>query len=162
MALFLALLSLSLLPADVSVSIDIDGLDFLWRDGLRVGGNCSWDYDDIKITIPIRYGKSDDGFLHFLETGALIGVYPIDGLGLVVEASFLKIGWLWGVAAPSDQLAIVSEGGIGWDYSFGHFYIEPRITYRTNLSLTGESAEVFKKIPQFNGVRASLSLGLIF
>ena len=162
MALFLILLSLSFLNAAVSVSIDMDGLDFLWRDGMRLGGKCAFGYNDIKITIPIRYGKSDDNFLHFLESGVLIGVHPIEDLGLIVEASFLKVGWLWGVAAPTDQLALVSEGSIGWDYSFGHFYVEPRLTYRTLISLTGESAEAFEKIPQFTGVRASLSLGIVF
>ncbi len=162
MALFLVLCSLSFLYSAVSVSIDVDGLDSIWREGLRVGGNCSFDYNDLKITIPVRYGKSDDNFLNFIETGALIGVYPIDGLGFVVEASFLKFGYLWGIAAPSDPLAFVSEGSIGWDYSFGHFYIQPRVSYRSLISVTGECAEAFKKIPQFTGVRASLSLGLVF
>lgn len=162
MALFLVLISLSFLYSAVSVSIDIDGLDSIWSEGLRVGGNCSFDYNDLKITIPVRYGKSDDNFLHFIETGALIGVYPIDGLGFIVEASFLKFGYLWGIAAPSDPFAFVSEGSIGWDYSFGHFYIEPRLSYRSLISVTGECGEAFKKIPQFTGVRASLSLGVVF
>ena len=162
MALFLVLISLSFLYSAVSVSIDIDGLDSIWSEGLRVGGNCSFDYNDLKITIPVRYGKSDDNFLHFIETGALIGIHPIDGLNFIVEASFLKFGYLWGVAAPSDPLAFVSEGSIGWDYSFGNLYIAPRITYRSLISVTGECSEAFEKIPQFKGVRASLSLGLVF
>ena len=92
----------------------------------------------------------------------MIGVYPIDGLGFIVEASFLKFGYLWGIAAPSDPFAFVSEGSIGWDYSFGHFYIEPRLSYRSLISVTGECGEAFKKIPQFTGVRASISLGVVF
>ena len=162
MALILMLLSLGLLYSAVSFSIETDSLDFLWKEGMRIGGECSFEYNGLRITIPVRYGKSDDNFLHFVETGALIGVYPIDGLGFIVEASFLKFGYLWGIAAPSDPLAFVSEGSIGWDYSFGHFYIEPRLSYRSLISVTGECGEAFKKIPQFTGVRASLSLGVVF
>ena len=162
MALFFAFLILSSLSASVSLSVDLASLDFLWKEDLRIDAECSFDYDNIRITIPIRYGKSDDGFLSFLETGALIGVHPIDGLGLVVEASFLKFGYLWGVAAPSDPMAFVSEGSIGWDYSFRHLYIKPRISYRSLLSVSGECSEAFEKIPQFKGMRASVFLGVVF
>ena len=162
MALILMLLSLSLLYSAVSFSIETNSLDFLWNEGMRIGGECSFDYNGLRITIPVRYGKSDDGFLSFLETGALIGVHPIDGLGLVVEASFLKFGYLWGVAAPSDPMAFVSEGSIGWDYSFRHLYIKPRISYRSLLSVSGECSEAFDKIPQFKGMRASVFLGVVF
>lgn len=162
MALFFILVSFSLLYSSVSISLDMNGLDCLWRDGMRMGCECSFDYNNIKITIPVRYGKSDDNFLNFIETGALIGIHPIDGLNFIVEASFLKFGYLWGVASPSDPLAFVSEGSIGWDYSFGNLYIAPRITYRSLISVTGECSEAFEKIPQFKGVRASLSLGLVF
>ena len=162
MALLFMLVSFSLLYSSVSISLDMNGLDYLWRDGMRMGGECSFDYNNIKITIPVRYGKSDDNFLNFIETGALIGIHPIDGLNFIVEASFLKFGYLWGVAAPSDPLAFVSEGSIGWDYSFGNLYIAPRITYRSLISVTGECSEAFEKIPQFKGDRASLSLGLVF
>ena len=126
-----------------------------------MGGECCFEYNDMEIIIPVRYGKSDDNFLHFLETGALIGVHPIEGLGLVVEASLLKLGMFWGVAAPSSPMAFVGEGRVGWDYELGLLSMRPRLSYRSTLSVSGESSEAFKKIPQFTGTRISLSLGVV-
>ena len=54
MALFFAFLVLSSLSASVSLSVDLASLDFLWKEDLRIDAECSFDYDNIRITIPIR------------------------------------------------------------------------------------------------------------
>lgn len=162
MALFILTLSLFSLHSGVRVSADLMSLDFLWEEGLRIDAECSFDYETIEITIPVRYGKSDDSYLQCIETGAMIGVHPLEGLGLYVEASLLKFGWLWGLSAPSERMAFVSEGSVGWDCSLGAFHISPRVTYRSLLSVSGETAEAMKKIPQFSGVRASILVGVEF
>ena len=159
MALFLALSS-ALSLYSLSISVDALSMDFLFREGMRIDAECRFEGNDYEIIIPIRYGKSDDNFLHLIETGALVAVYPIEGFPLVVEASFLKAGWMWGAAATGDQLFFQSEGSIGWDARVGKVTLRPRLTYRVSSSVEGEDSESLKKIGQFTGFRLSLSVGI--
>ena len=119
MALFFAFLILSSLSASVSLSVDLASLDFLWKEDLRIDAECSFDYDNIRITIPIRYGLSEDKYLNLLESGILVGVFPFENLGLMVEASLFKLGYFWGLASPTDRLVLLSEGSIGWNGNIG-------------------------------------------
>ena len=160
MALFFVFLSLSSLYASVSLSVDLASLDFLWKEDLRIDAECSFDYYNIRITIPIRYGLSDDKYLNLLESGILVGVFPFENLGLMVEASLFKLGYFWGLASPTDRLVLLSEGSIGWNGNIGMLHISPRLTFRSLLSISGEGAEAMKRISQFDGVRLSLAMGV--
>ena len=161
MALFLALTSTVSLYS-FSLSLDLLSFDFLFREGMRIDAECRFEGNDYEIIVPIRYGKSDDNFLHVLETGALVAVNPVDGLGLVVEASFLKVGWMWGPGASGSQMFFEGEGSIGWDYEIGLMKLRPRLTYRVSSSMGGEEAEALKRIGQFDGLRLSLFVGMDF
>ena len=159
-ALFFAFLVLSSLSASVSLSVDLASLDFLWKEDLRIDAECSFDYDNIRITIPIRYGLSEDKYLNLLESGILVGVFPFENLGLMVEASLFKLGYFWGLASPTDRLVLLSEGSIGWNGNIGMLHICPRLTFRSLLSISGEGAEAMKRISQFDGLRLSLAMGV--
>ncbi|MGN1163291.1 MAG: hypothetical protein ACI4S4_00655 [Candidatus Ornithospirochaeta sp.] len=161
MALFLALSSAFSLYS-FSISMDLMSVDFLFRDGMRIDAECRFEGKDYDIIIPIRYGKSDDNFLQLIETGAVVAVHPIDDLGFVVEASLLKTGWMWGTAATEEQVFFESEGSIGWDAEVGKMVLRPRLTYRVSSSVGGDAEEALKRISQFNGLRLSLSVGMMF
>lgn len=161
MAPIFILFILASLSAKVSIGCDLASFDFLWEDGLRVDSEVRVEYNNIEITVPIRYGKSKDNYLNVIETGILIGVHPIDDWGLFVEASFLKLGWLWGVASLTEKMFFSFEGSVGWNAEIGMFSIRPRITYRV-MSSSMEATESLKRIPQFGELRLSLMTGISF
>lgn len=159
--IFLTLFAAVFLPAfSFEAGADLRSFDSFIRDGIRVDGEVGFEMESFKITIPVRYGKSRTYDISLIESGLLLSVHPWEGIGFFAEASLVKVGYLWGMYAPRDGLYFAAEGSVGWEFVFGHFYIKPRYTFRSSLSGEDEKEERIKVIPQFDGGRISVHIGI--
>lgn len=145
----------------VNIALDLRSLDFIFeRDGIRVDGEVGFSFDSFTLNIPLRFGASNTSNLFYLETGLTVLAYPVEGLGLFLEGSFIKGGFFFGSDAPEDRLYISSEGSIGYDFYIGKIYFRPRLTFRSILSSESEKALILSEIPQFREMRFSLNIGI--
>ncbi len=145
-----------------SAGVDLRSFDSFLREGIRIDGELSFDVESFQIIIPVRYGKSNDYDLSLIESGILVSVHPWEGLGLFAEASLLKVSCMWGLYAPEEAVSFSSEGSVGWDFVFDHFYVRPKYTYRSSLSADDGAQERMKIIPQFGESRISVFIGITF
>ncbi len=163
MTIFLLLITTySLLALRVSLGCDLRSFDSLILSDTRIDAEVGFENKDIKITIPLRYGKSNSYDLSLIETGLLVSLYPWDGLGLFVETSIVKAGFMWGIFTPKEKIFFSLEGSIGWEFIFGNFYVKPKYTYRSTLSSDNAKEEIVKSIKQFEESRISLFIGVLF
>lgn len=163
MAIFLLLLATYSLPAlRVNIGGDLRSFDSFVVSDSRIDFEIGVEVDNLKIIIPVRYGKSSKYDLSLVETGLLVSLSPWENLGFFAEASIVKAGLMWGIYAPKEKAFFSLEGSIGWEFVFGSFYIRPKYTYRSTLS--GETAkdEVVRTIKQFGESRISLFIGVLF
>lgn len=159
--IFLTFFAAVFLPAfSFEAGVDLRSSDSFFRDGIRIDGEVGFDTESFKITIPFRYGKSKDYDISLIESGVLVSVHPWEGIGFFAEASLIKVGYLWGIYAPDDGLYFAAEGSVGWQFVFGHFYIKPKYTFRSSISGEDGKEERIKVIPQFDGGRISLHIGI--
>lgn len=155
MALFLLFVPLFLYSSPIRFGVDVGSLESCFRESLRVDGECAFSLYDANLIIPIRYGRSADKHLNYLESGLVVRIYPLTDLGLFVEASFLKAGWFWGLMAPEDRLLLSQEGSVGWAIRWGKVNLEPKLTVRNPLSAEVEKTTLLKTIQQFSDMRLS-------
>lgn len=157
----LTLVLLETLSSKTFIGLDLRSLDFFFlNEGVRIDGEVGFEYKNIVLNVPLRFGWSREENLYYTESGLTVIAYPIDGVGLFMEGSLLKVGYLFGTEAPKDGEYISAEGSIGYDFYVGSFYFRPRLTFRSTLSSESEKALILKKIPQFREVRISLNIGV--
>ncbi len=152
----------SLTAFNLRLGADLRSFDSIFRDGVRVDGEIGTKIKNVRIIVPVRYGKSKSYDLSLIETGLLVDVRPWPELGLFAEASLFKVGFMWGIYAPSDRVFFSSEGSIGWEFTFGAVYIRPKYTVRTVFSSEETKEERVKVIPQFGESRISVCIGVLF
>ncbi len=163
-ALSIAILSLSSIYASKwQVGIDLRSIDSFFYPSIRVDAEVSYRYDEIRVTLPVRFSHSKSYELDFAETGLIVSVYPFDSLGFYAGVSLLRVGYAWGLEAPSDPLILFSEAMIGWTFEFPYFFIEPRITITDVFSSEeGRLDDIREAIPQYSMLRVSLIAGCAF
>lgn len=153
----------SLFSLPLSVGADLRSLDFIYeKKGVRIDAEIALDVNNIRLTIPLRYGKSNEYDLSLFETGLLVGVWPWEGMGLFAEVSLFSLGWMWGLYASSEPLFLSLEGSLGWEFRLGHIYIKPKYTVRSVYSAEDTKNEKIKMIPQFGQSRISVIIGIYF
>lgn len=160
-AIFLFIFSITALVAvPVSFTFDLRSADSFFLKGVRIDSELSFDIKNIRLTFPFRYGKSKDYNLNALESGILVGVWPIEDMGLFAEVSLIKIGCMWGLYAPKEGFFFSSEASVGWEFRFNHFVLRPKYTLRSTFSSEDTKEEKLKTIPQFSSSRISLHIGV--
>ncbi len=159
---FILFLSLSLSALGFSLGGDLRSFDSFFRDGVRVDAEAAVDIENIRIVIPVRYGKSKINDLSVLETGLLVSVHPWEGAGFFAEASLVKAGWMWGLYAPDEKVFFSAEGSLGWEERFSWFYFRVKYTYRSTLAGEDTKEERLKVVPQFGESRISVHIGVSF
>ncbi len=163
MTIFLFIFTLfSPAASALSVGADLRSFDSFFLDGVRIDSEIGFEYQNLRIIIPVRYGKSKDYDISLIETGLLVAVRPWEELGFFAEASLFKLGWTWGLYAPDERKYLSAEGSIGWEYRFHGFYIRPKYTVRSFLSADDRTLGRIVSIPQFGESRISLHMGIIF
>ena len=90
--LIIIILSLTPVNAAWQAGADLRCLDSAFIPALRVDAEFSYSWDDIRITVPLRYSRSFSYDLSFFETGAAVSVYPLEGYGLFIGASVFRGG----------------------------------------------------------------------
>ena len=159
---FILLLVFSLNAVSVSFGADLRSFDSFFRDGIRVDTETAVTIENIRIIIPLRYGKSRKNDFSVIETGVLVSVHPWEGIGLFAEASLVKTGWMWGLYAPGEKMFFSSEGSLGWEENFSWFYFRVKYTVRSSLAGEDVKEERLKTIPQFGESRISVHIGVTF
>lgn len=152
----------SLIALEFRVGADLRSFDSIFRDGVRIDGEVALKVKNIRIIVPVRYGKSKIYDLSLIETGLLVDVRPWSDLGIFAEVSLFKVGFMWGIYAPSDKVFFSSEGSLGWEFVFGPVYIRPKYTVRAVFSGEETKEERVKAIPQFGESRISVCIGVLF
>lgn len=162
-AIFLLLIATYSLSAfEVRVGADLRSFDSIFRDGVRVDTEVGLKVKDIRIIVPVRYGKSKTYDLSLIETGILVDVRPWPDVGLFAEAALFKVGFMWGLYAPTEKVFFSSEGSVGWEFVFGAVYLRPKYTVRAVFSSEETKEERVKAIPQFGESRISVCIGVLF
>lgn len=162
-AMFILLfLIIALTLGALDIGLDLRSLDFLFTPSLRVDGEVAFNINKIKMIVPVRYGNSIEKNLSYFESGILVMVKPIENLGLFVEASLFKLGFLFSDYISDDPIFFSSEASLGWDVVFKHFYIRPRFTVRNSLISEQEKEAKLNEIKQFGTYRVSLTVGINF
>ena len=159
---FILIFSFSLSAMSFSFGSDLRSFDSFFRDGVRVDAEAAVDIENIRIVIPIRYGKSKSNDLSVIETGLLVSVHPWEDIGFFAEASLVKAGWMWGLYAPDEKTFFSAEGSVGWEERFSWFYFRVKYTYRSSLAGEDTKEERLKAIPQFGESRISVHIGVSF
>ncbi|MBQ0070408.1 MAG: hypothetical protein KBS81_00890 [Spirochaetales bacterium] len=147
---------------EFSIGLDFMSLDSLLMEDSRFDVELAIPVDECRLIFPIRYGKDGEGYIKYLETGLLVALNPIDGLDFFVEASFLKVGWLWGLYQTGDPLVLSTEGSLGWYFSWGNLFLKPKVTVRNPYLTESDKVELMKRISQFGDLRFSLVGGYVF
>lgn len=161
-AIFLLLIATYSLSAfEVRVGADLRSFDSIFRDGVRVDTEVGLKVKDIRIIVPVRYGKSKTYDLSLIETGILVDVRPWPDVGLFAEVALFKVGFMWGLYAPAERVFFSSEGAVGWEFVFGAVYIRPKYTVRAVFPARRLRKRV-KAIPQFGESRISVCIGVLF
>ena len=160
-AIFLFVIATYSLFAAAALGFDLRSFDFLFEeDGVRIEGEVAFDVNNIRVTIPLRYGKSKIYDLSIFETGLLVSIQPWEGMGLFAEVSLFNAGWMWGIYAPSDPFFLSLEGSVGWEFRFGIVYLRPKYTVRSLYSAEDTKNEKVRMIPQFSQSRISVLVGI--
>lgn len=164
MVVVIAMLAASALhPSGWQAGIDLRSLDSFFYPSVRVDGEFSYRFSEVRVTIPLRYTHSNTHELDFAETGLIVSVYPFDGLGFYAGVSMLRIGYAWGLEAPADPLILFSEAMIGWTFEFPYFFVEPRISVTDIFSSEkGRLDAIREAVPQYSPIRISLIVGCAF
>ena len=164
MVIAIAMLAMSSIHAyQWRVGVDLRCVDSFFYPSVRLDGEFSYRFSEVRVTVPLRYAHSNTHELDFAETGLIVSVYPFDGLGFYAGVSLLRLGYAWGLEAPSDPLILFSEAMIGWTFSFPWFFIEPRISITDAFSSEkGRLGAIREAIPQYSAVRISLIAGCAF
>ena len=140
---------------------DLRCLDSAFIPALRVDAEFSYSWDDVRITVPLRYSESFSYDLSFLETGVAVSVYPLEGYGLFIGASIFRGGVFWGIEAPRERFMLMSEIIAGWTFSFPWFFIEPRVSVSGLFEGQDERFSALSEaIPQYSKLRISLIAGI--
>ena len=146
----------SIHASEWQVGVDLRCIDSFFYPAVRVDGEFSYRFSEVRVTIPLRYSHSNTHELDFAETGLIVSVYPFDGLGFC-------LGYAWGLEAPADPLLLFSEAMVGWTFSFPYFFIEPRITVTDVFSSEKGRLDIIREaIPQYSTIRISLIAGCAF
>ena len=145
------------------IGFDLRCLDSFFYPAVRIDGEFSYRFSEVRVSIPLRYSHSNTHELDFAETGLIVSVYPFDGLGFYAGVSLLRLGYAWGLEAPADPLLLFSEAMVGWTFSFPYFFIEPRITVTDVFSSEKGRLDIIREaIPQYSTIRISLIAGCAF
>lgn len=161
MALALMLALPMLLNASWNIGFDFRAVDALWSDSMRFDIEGGYEFDDIRLSALISYGRSNKNELDFLDCGIAVAIYPFPKLGLNVGCSIMRFGKLFGIAAPDDDVVFSSEAFISWLIHFPYFYIEPRLSFCDTLSSnTGPLVALREGIGQYSEFRLSLLMGV--
>ena len=145
------------------VGIDLRCLDSLFYPAVRVDGEFSYRFSEVRVSIPLRYSHSMSHELDFIETGLAVSVYPFEGYGFFASVSLLRVGYFWGLEAPEDPLLLFSEASVGWTFDFPYFFIEPRISITDVFSSEqGRLSVLSEAVPQYSRFRISLMTGCTF
>ncbi len=153
----------SMHASEWQIGIDLRCIDSFFYPSMRIDGEFSYRFSEVRVTVPLRYAHSNTHELDFVETGLIVSVYPFDGLGFYAGVSLLRAGYAWGLEAPSNPLILFSEALVGWTFSFPYFFIEPRITVTDVFSSEKGRLDVLREaIPQYSMLRISLIAGCAF
>ena len=145
------------------IGFDLRCLDSFFYPAVRIDGEFSYRFSEVRVSIPLRYSHSMSHELDFIETGLSVSVYPFDGYGFFASVSLLRVGYSWGLEAPEDPLLLFSEAAVGWTFEFPYFFIEPRISVTDAFSSEqGRLAIISEAVPQYSRFRISLITGCTF
>ena len=76
------LLCSSSLAASWQIGVDAMCIDSAFAGALRLDAEASYCWDELRLTVPIRYSRSFEHELDFIEAEIAVSVYPIDGCGV--------------------------------------------------------------------------------
>lgn len=155
------LLCSSSLTASWQIGVDAMCIDSSFAGALRLDAEASYCWDELRLTVPIRYSRSFEHELDFIEAEIAVSVYPIDGCGFFLGASMVRMGFFWGLEAPLERFILFSEVIAGWTFSWPWFFLEPRIAvldlYRAE---EGRLEDLGEAVPQYSKLRFSLIVGV--
>ena len=138
-------------------------VDSVYMNAFRFDAEAAYRWDNLRISIPLRYSSSYDYELEFAEAGLLMSVYPFHGKGFYIGASMVRLGCFWGLEAPEERLILFSEIIAGWTLTFSWFFIEPRLSLLDAFSSEeGRLGMLEKAVPQYAKLRFSLIAGATF
>ena len=129
------LLCSSSLAASWQIGVDAMCIDSSFAGALRLDAEASYCWDELRLTMPIRYSRSFEHELDFIE--------------------------VWGLEAPLERFILFSEVIAGWTFSWPWFFLEPRIAvldlYRAE---EGRLEDLGEAVPQYSKLRFSLIVGV--
>ena len=157
---FVVCLSFSIY-ATWNVGFDCRAIDALLTDSMRFDIEGGYRYKDIRVSMVLSYGTSDSNELDFLDGGVSVAIYPFSKLGFNIGCSVFRIGKLFGLAAPDEDIVFSSEAYFGWTIAFPYVYIEPRLSFSDTLSSENSSLSALRDgISQYSRFRLSLLVGV--
>lgn len=161
----IALLSMLLIPvflfASWNIGFDLRSIDAFWSNSMRFDIEGGYEFDDIRVSCLLSYGASSSNELSFLDCGISVAIYPFPKLGLNVGCSIIRVGKLFGIAAPNDDIVFSSEAFVAWIVPFSYFYVEPRFSFCDTLSSSTGALSILREgISQYSKFRLSLLMGV--
>lgn len=136
-------------------------IDACWKDSMRFDIEGGYRYKDVRFTVLGTYSMSKKDELSYIDGGIAVAVYPFEKLGFFVGCTAFRVGYLFGLGAPEDNILFTSEASIGWTISFPYIYVEPRISFSDTLSTDNSSLKALREsIGQHGFFRLSLLVGV--